>query len=246
MWILAALVLARITGLFIGAPIFSRSNVPSRFRVLLALWIAAALLPVVPKVAVPADAYAVSAAMVGEIGIGLAIGLLARLVLTAFQLAGAVVAFQMGFALADSFDPEAQASTPVIASLHLGMVTLIFLILDGHHMLIRALAASFETFPLGSGLDSELLVQSVMAGSSQMFSTGAQVAAPVAGLMLLLNAMVGFLNRVTPQLSIFNIGFPMTVMGGLLALWAALPRVAGFFLHAYEDLQLQLVGLTQG
>ena len=247
MLILGALVLARVTGLFVGAPIFSRGNVPSRFRVLLAVAIAASLLPVVPVTQpLPEDAYAVAGAMIGEIAIGLAIGLVARMVLTAFQLAGAVIAFQMGFALANSFDPDSETSSPVIASLHLGLVTLLFLILDGHHLLIRALAASFETFPLAAGLASETLTRALLSGASSMFEMGVRVAAPVAGLMLLINAMIGFINRVTPQLSIFNIGFPMTVMGGLLAVLVALPHVASFFLYAYQDLQDQLVAMVQG
>ena len=246
MLVQGALVLARVTGLFVGAPFFSRSNVPRRFRVLMALWITGALLSVVPTSATPTDAVGVAGAMVGEVAVGLAIGLLARLVLTAFQLAGAMIAFQMGFALANSFDPDSETTTPVIATIHLGLVTFLFLLLDGHHLLLRALAASFETFPLASGLQSDLLTRGLLEAASGMYETGARVAAPVAGLLLLINAMVGFINRVTPQLSIFNIGFPMTVMGGLLAVLVAVPRVASFFLHTYQDLQSQLVTLVQG
>ncbi len=244
MLIFAALVLARITGLFIGAPILSRGGVPRRFRVLLSLWLTGTMVSVVPSAEIPSDAVAVTGAMVGELGFGLAIGLLARLALISFQIAGALVAFQMGFALANSFDPDSQSSTPVIATIHLGLVTLIFLLLDGHHLLIRAVAASFETFPVASGFRFELLAESLSDAASLMYQTGAQVAAPVAGLMLLINAMIGFINRISPQLSIFNIGFPMTVMGGLLVVLAALPNLANYFLISYSLLEQRLIALV--
>ena len=79
-----------------------------------------------------------------------------------------------------------------------------------------------------------------------MYLNAAKVAAPVAGLLLLTNAMVGFINRVAPQLSIFNIGFPMTVFGGLLAVLAALPGTARFFLDSYFLLETRLIDLLQG
>jgi len=246
MLILGTLILSRITGLFIGAPILSRNGVPRRFRVILSMWITAAMLPVVPVSEIPTDAIAVVGGVIGEVAIGLAIGLVARLALMAFQLAGAIAAFQMGFALANSFDPDAQTTTPVIATLHLGLVTFVFLLLDGHHLLIRALAASFETFPVASAASSAFLSESLSRSMSLMYEVGAKVAAPVAGLMLLINGMVGFINRVSPQLSIFNIGFPLTVMGGLIAIFTALPRLTHFFLGSYVELEQRLVSMVGG
>ena len=233
---LFTLVFCRVGGLFLVAPLFSRGGVPLRARVLLAVAISICLLPVVPSPAIGGDAASVAAGMTGELAIGVAIGLIARLLLTAFQLAGEIIAFQMGFALASSFDPESEATEPVISTIHLSLVTLLFLVLDGHHLLVRAIAASFDTFPAGAGIESETLARGLLASASEMYETGARVAAPVAGLLLLLNAMIGFINRITPQLSIFNVGFPLTVIGGLLGLLVVLPRLATFFLQAHLDL----------
>jgi flagellar biosynthetic protein FliR len=243
---LFTLVLCRVGGLFLVAPFFSRGGVPLRARVLLAVAISLCLLPIVPSQSSPGDAASVAAGMAGELAIGVAIGLFARLLLTAFQLAGEIIAFQMGFALASSFDPESEATEPVISSIHLGLVTLLFLVLDGHHLLVRAIAASFETFPVGAGLESETLARGLLASASEMYETGARVAAPVAGLLLLLNAMIGFVNRITPQLSIFNIGFPITVVGGMLGLLVVLPRLASFFLQADLELGRRLATLFGG
>ena len=243
---LFTLVFCRVGGLFLVAPLFSRGGVPLRARVLLAVAISICLLPIVPAPASGGDAAAVAAGMAGELAIGIAIGLLARLLLTAFQLAGEIIAFQMGFALASSFDPESEATEPVISSIHLSLVTLLFLTLDGHHLLVRAVAASFDTFPVGAGMASETLARGLLASASEMYETGARVAAPVAGLLLLLNAMIGFINRITPQLSIFNVGFPLTVVGGLLGLLVVIPRLAAFFLQAHLELTDRLGTLFGG
>jgi len=244
--VLFALVMTRVAGMFIGAPLFSREGVPWRFRFLLICALALALLPALRPGELPVDAAAVAGALIGELSIGLCIGLLARFFLTAFQLAGDIASFQMGFALAQSFDPESSESTPVIATIHLGLVTLLFLLLDGHHMLIRSVAVSFTTLPPGSTLESGALTESLFSAAGRMFEIGARVAAPTSGVLLLINGMVGFLNRVTPQLSIFNIGFPMTVIGGLLVVGVSLPGVANCFTEGYVALQGEIAVLVGG
>jgi flagellar biosynthesis protein FliR len=249
------LVMARTTGLFMSAPLLSRAGVPRRARVLLVAAISGSLLAAIPSGSLlaaitasqlPPDAPAVAGAMVSEVAIGLAIGLLARMLVVSFQLAGEVIAFQMGFALASSFDPDSGQATPAIASIQLSLVTLVFLLLDGHHLLIRALAASFEAFPLGARIDFEPLGTSLMDGANAMYATGARVAAPVAGILLLINAMIGFVNRISPQLSIFNIGFPMAIIGGLIAILATLPSVASYFVYEHGELAARLVALLAG
>jgi len=246
MLIAFALALSRVSGMFLTAPFFSRGSVPRRARVLLALGITATLLPTLQLSSVPRDAVNLVGCMIGEIAVGMAIGLLARLLITSFQLAGEIIAFQMGFSLAISFDPDSESSEPVIASIHLSLVTLLFLLLDGHHLLVRSLAASFEPFPLGGALELESLARGLLAAAGDMFEVGMRAAAPVAGLLLLLNAMIGFVNRITPQLSIFNVGFPLTVMGGLLGILLSLPRLASFFADLCVQLESRSAALLGG
>jgi flagellar biosynthetic protein FliR len=241
--ILFTLVAARLAGLFIGAPLFSRRSIPSRFKVMIVFMLAAVLVPAAAVPKVPGDAVGVAGALVGELSIGMAIGFLARLLVSAFQLAGSMIAFQMGFALARSFDPETGASSPVMGSLYLNLATMLFLLMDGHHFLIQAVAASFETFPVGAPVAFGTLTGTVYSSASTMYELGVRIAGPVTGLMLLTNATVGFINRVVPQLSIFNIGFPMTVMGGLLAVMLAVPEVGSFFMRAYAGFESQVMGL---
>jgi flagellar biosynthetic protein FliR len=149
----------------------------------------------------------------------------------------------MGFAMARTLDPSSGMQTTVIATLHLQLVTLLFFFLDGHHLLIRGLAASYDSFPIGASLETGVLSQSLFSASGFMYEIGARVAGPVTGVMLLINALIGFLNRIVPQLSIFNIGFPLTVMSGLVAVALSIPETVAFFLRAYESFEGQLAAV---
>ncbi len=149
MLILFTLVLARILGLFLGGPVFSNPAIPRRFRFGFAIMIAFVLLPTMGTPVLPEDGGAVAGAMVKEGLIGFGLGLIARLFLTGFQVAGGIIAFQASFALASALDPITGARSSVISGLHLSLATVLFLLVDGHHLLLRALAASYGAFPLG-------------------------------------------------------------------------------------------------
>ena len=246
MLILFTLVTARVGGLFLGAPLFSIKVFPQRFKVVLILALAAANLPGLPSTDLPEGAYAVVIAMGSELAIGFAIGLLARLFLLAFQMAGALISFQMGFAMARTFDSMSGASAPVVATMLVQLMTILFILMDGHHLLIRSVAGSYEAFPIGAPLATGALNSSLFSAGQVMYESGARIAGPVTGLMLLINSLMGFLNRIVPQLGIFSIGFVLMVMGGLISLTMALPEMVAFFFRYYEVFEAQLVELLSG
>jgi flagellar biosynthetic protein FliR len=245
MVLLYALVLARVSGVLIGAPLFARAQVDPRLRLLLALGLALAVAPAAQAGTPPGGLDGALAALIGELSIGLSIGLLARFLLAAFQLAGGAISFQMGFAVANAFDPDAAEQVPILATLHLQLATLLVLLVDGHHLLLRALAESYRSFPLAVPLDLGVLAGSLTRAAEALYELGARVAAPVSGLMLLVNAAIGFTNRVVPQLGIFNIGFPLTVLTGLVAVTLQVPELGASVLRALEDLQQDLAALLE-
>jgi flagellar biosynthetic protein FliR len=178
--------------------------------------------------------------------LGFSIGLIVRLVLSAFQIAGGMISFQAGFAMTAAFDPMSGTRSTVMQTLHLNLVTVLFLAIDGHHLLIRSLAASFETVPVATAAIMNDVTSTLFAQGKVLFQTGAVVAAPVTGLLLLINATVGFLNRIMPQLSIFNIGFPMTVFTGMVAVFLAIPGTTNAFLRSFAELEVLLTSLFGG
>jgi flagellar biosynthetic protein FliR len=244
--ILFSLVLARVLGLFLGGPVFSTRALPGRFRLALAVMISLALLPTMGTPHLPEDGGAVAGAMAMEGLVGYGIGFLARLFLTGFQLAGGLISFQASFALASALDPITGARSSVIEGLHLNLATILFLIVDGHHLLLRALAASYGAFPLGGPDPLASLTPALFAETSSLFEHGVRLAAPVTGLLLLVNGIVGFLNRVMPQLSIFNIGFPMVVFTAITAMAFSIPELASAFLRSFGTLESTLATLVEG
>ncbi len=247
MIVLFSLVMARVFGLFLGAPIFSRRGVmPRRVQVILAALIAPMLMPAAMPDQLPQDGFAVTVAMAGELAIGFAVGLLTRFVFAAFQIAGTIMGYQMGLAMANVIDPESNRQMGVLGTLHATMIAVMFLLVDGHHMLIRGIATSFEAFPVGSVLQTGVLAQAVFSSAGGMWEAGARIAAPVTGIMLLINGMMGLINRVVPQLSIFNIGFPLSAFAGYMAVLLTIPESAAFFVRAYSRLELDVARLVGG
>jgi flagellar biosynthetic protein FliR len=117
------------------------------------------------------------------------------------------------------------------------LAAVVFLLLDGHHLLIRALSASYETFPAGAPLRSDALGAAVLGDlGSALWETGVRAAAPLTGILLLINAVLGFLNRASPQISIFNVGFPLSIGAGLLAALLAAPASVDALLRALDAL----------
>jgi flagellar biosynthetic protein FliR len=203
---------------------------------MLALGLTLVMAPVVGS-AYPASAGASIPAMAGlvisEIVIGLAIGLVVRMMLGAVQVAGNVIAMQSGLAFAQSFDPS-QASQGALTSMFLSLlaVTLIFAS-DLHHVLIAGIEHSFSLFPPGrlpSAADFSTLAIKTF---SEMFTLGMQLAAPFVVFGLVLYAAAGVLSRMMPQLQIFFIAMPLNILAGFVLLALSLSAMMLWFLDAF-------------
>jgi flagellar biosynthetic protein FliR len=240
------LVVARVSGLFAGAPVLSHDALPRRYAILLIALIAASLTPLAAPAELPDGASVLVAGLLAEFAIGWCIGLMARLLTSAFQLAGTIAGNQIGLAMASAYDPASGGENEVVGTLHLNLAGMLFLLLDGHHLLIRGLASSFQVFPAGGPLHSDVLAASLFEVGGAVWAIGLQAAAPVAGLMLLTNGVLGFLNRANPQLSIFNVGFPLTALLGFAALLLALPGSVESFTDSFLLLQDEWLGALLG
>lgn len=241
------LVLARIAGLILAAPAFSHALVPVRVRVALAAILAAAIAPVLPApVAPPATLWGLAGAVAVESALGVLLGFVAQLVFAGVALGGQLAGMQMGFGVASLFDPTEQAQVTVIAQWEQLVVLAVFLVLDVHHLLLRALFESFRLVPLGAGTLSAAAVGGTVTLAGDVFSIGLRLAAPVLVVLLLTNATLGVLARVIPQLNVFVLGFPVNVGAGLVALGAALPFTVRFLTGRFEALGPLLDQLVRG
>jgi flagellar biosynthetic protein FliR len=208
----------RVLGLFSTAPVLSHKTVPVRARVAAA---AAVAVVVAPFANVPAGITLASAAGLGlvaqQVAIGLALGFAARLVFAVFEVAGEFIGLQMGFSFAGFFDPHGGSESAVGSWLHT-LAMMLFVALNAHLMLVDALVATFRALPIAADPFALLPLLRLDALGADVFRLALTLALPATLLMLFVNLVLGFTSRVAPQLSIFSVGFPGTLLAGLAAL----------------------------
>ncbi|MBE9533014.1 MAG: flagellar biosynthetic protein FliR, partial [Proteobacteria bacterium] len=172
--------------------------------------------------------------------IGACMGFMLQLLFNAFIIAGQIVAMQMGLGFASMVDPQNGVTVPVISQFYLIFVTLVFLSLDGHLILLKVLAESFVTLPvLPSGLPHTSF-RDLVGQASWMYAAGVLVALPAIGSLMMVNLAFGILSRAAPQISPFSIGFPMTIILGFAIIYFTLPT-ASAHLVTMADQMLQMI-----
>jgi flagellar biosynthesis protein FliR len=241
------LVLARVAGLLIAAPVLGHLLVPVRVRAGIAVVLAGALAAALPPLAAPpVTAWAVAGALVAESALGALLGLVAQFVFAGVQLGGQFVGIQMGFGMEGLIDPGSQASVTVVAQWHHLLALLVFLALDMHHLLVRALVESFHVAPPGGLAIAALGLRGAVALAGELFAIGVRVAAPVLVALLLTNGALGVLARTIPQLNVFVVGFPLNVGVGLVVMGAALPFTFRLLAQRFAELEPTLGALVRG
>ncbi len=231
--------LMRISAMFVAVPLFSLRAVPARVRLILSVAITFVVMPLLPAFPViDMFSYEGIRVAIAQVMIGLSTGFIVQLVFAAIVFAGQGVALSMGLGFASMVDPQNGQQVPVIAQLYVITSTLIFLGLDGHLLLIKMLLDSFTSLPLGIDGITKTNIWDVIAWSSRMFAGGLLLAMPVIVSLLLVNIGFGIATRAAPQLNIFSVGFPVTLMLGIVLIWLTLPNVldqfAGILTDAYD------------
>lgn len=215
----------RVAALFSSAPVLSHRAFPVRLRLAAAAAVAACVAFAAPPAPVPEGGMLVLAA-VEQVAVGLAIGFALQLVFAGVQLAGELAGLQMGLGFATLFDPAAGNQAPVTAAFFSAVAMLVFLAIDGHLVLIGTLAEGFRDLPPGA-LFARLDPQNLARAGSIVFATGLQLALPVLAGVLLVNVALALVARVSPQLNIFSVGFPATLMAGLALMILTAPAWVG-------------------
>lgn len=216
----------RVLAVFSVAPLFSTRGFPVRARIGLALLItlaAQASLPPMPVVDL--NSAQTLGVVVQQVGIGLTIGFVVRLVFAAFELAGEVVGFQMGLNFAAFFDPALGGQTSAVARFFGYMASLLFVVLNGHLLVLMAVTRSFEVFPVTQNFAEALRLMKLYMLGGELFASALWIALPMVALLMFTNLALGFISRVAPQMNVFAIGFPLTLSVGLVGMMATLPML---------------------
>jgi len=220
------LVLTRVSGIFLLAPFFGSLNIPVYIRAGTAFAIAMVLFPVIDQQGIPQIPQSVVGymlAVIVELIVGWLIGFVAYITFAAIHMAGKLLDMQVGFAVVNVVDPTSGQQIPLLGSFLYNLGIIIFLVTNGHHMVISGLFESFQMIPvLGAIFDlsiSDLMVD--MTGG--IFVTGMKIALPVLFAILLTDVGLGVLARTMPQMNIFVVGIPAKIVIGLFVLSIALP-----------------------
>ena len=237
----------RVGSCLMVAPVFSSQAVPVRIRIVLAGAIALILAPLVP---IPAGlaAFSIEGLVVTaqQVVIGIALGFCLQLVFDAVTLGGQLIANSMGLSYALSVDPVRGASSTAVGELYTIFVTLVFLALNGHLRLIEVLADGFRTLPVGgTGFGPSHLWQIVTWGGT-LFSSALAIALPGVTALLIVNLAFGMVSRAAPSLNLISVGFPVTLVFGMLVLCVSVPQLLSGFERLLGEGFMLLQSLSGG
>ncbi|MFC4308524.1 flagellar biosynthetic protein FliR [Steroidobacter flavus] len=224
----------RIGACFMMAPIFGAGFVPPRVRLFLAGAITFIVAPLIPPTNVEVFSFAAVIVTLHQVLIGFASAFALQLIFDALAMGGQLLANTMGLGFAFNVDPLRGVSTPVLGQLYMILVTLTFLAINGHLVLIELLVQGFTTLPVGmTGLDSQMIWRLGEWGS-QLFAGALVVALPGMAALLVVNLAFGVMSRAAPTLNLFAVGFPITLISGLVIMYVGLPSVLAAFNQSLE------------
>ncbi|HTY83623.1 MAG TPA: flagellar biosynthetic protein FliR [Silvibacterium sp.] len=222
---------ARVSGLMVFCPFFGSDAIPAPLKAAFTVLITGLLYPLRGPLQLDLGSWQWLAVMLGEVIIGLLLGLAVNFMMEAPLMAGQVLGVQMGYSLATLFDPQTQADTPVLGELHRLAALLIFLQLDVHHWLLRALVRSFAYLPPGTALVTMACASGFLRAAGGIFLAGVQIAAPALVATVIADVALGFLGKASAQLPVLFIGLAVKNLLGL----AILAGVVARWPHSFSD-----------
>ena len=216
----------RVLAMFTAAPVFSQRSIPMRAKVGLAFLVAVcAQATLVGQPVVSVNSAAALGTLVQQIVVGLAIGFAVRLVFAALEVAGELIGLQMGLNFASFFDPASNAQISAISRFFVQIGTLMFIVINGHLLLLMAVVKSFDAFPVDGNFMQSLAQMRIYEMGSAVFASAFWIALPMIAMLLFVNLALGIISRVAPQMNIYAVGFPVTLTVGLIGIVATLPML---------------------
>tara|TARA_B100000795_G_scaffold257614_1_gene231004 strand:- start:134 stop:907 length:774 start_codon:yes stop_codon:yes gene_type:complete len=236
--------MTRISACLLATPIFSAMSVNTTIRISLALVLTILIYPLHDWPIVDVLSGAGLVMLMEQVVIGVMMGLILQIVFAAVSAAGEFIALSMGLGFAMMVDPNSGVQTPVISQLFVILGTLVFVSIGGHLILIELLLDSFRLWPIGEPQLEMAMVWDVLQWSMLLFSGAAMIALPAMVVLLLTNSAIGVISRAAPSLNVFAVGFPLTLLMGIMVLIVLLPSFMGnvqsLWFQAFQQIRLLL------
>ncbi len=222
------LIFVRMTGLFVTAPIFGRRNIPTYFKVGFAFTVSLLMANTikVDHLLVVDNFLIYTMYIIKEFIVGIVIGFVAYAVFTCIYIAGQIIDMQMGFGMVNVMDPMSNIQVPVTANLYYMAAMLVFLITNGHHLLLKALFHSYTIIPLGTAVIGPELGDNIGYLFQNILSIGFRIGAPVVAAVIICDIVLGIVSKTIPQMNVFLLGMPIKIFIGLLLLLTTIPSFA--------------------
>jgi flagellar biosynthetic protein FliR len=223
------LVLARVSPMFLLAPIFSSRMLPARARGVVAVAISFGLAPIaLHGQQISLDGMTLAGLIGKELLVGLAYAFALAAVFAAISVAGSLLDTAMGFSFGSLIDPITGTQSPILTQLYAMVGVLVFIAIDGDHWMIEGLARSYQLVPISKFPSVNALVGGADHAFVSIFGSAIELAAPVLLAVLLTDCAMGLVARVMPQLNVFAVGFPAKIAVGLLIMGVSLPFIGGW------------------
>lgn len=227
---------ARIGALLMTMPVVGTRIVPARVRLVAAFLITLIVVPLLPPLNVSQSlSFATVMLIVQELLLGVAIGFAFQIVFQVFVLSGQFMALKMGLGFASMNDPANGVQTTVISQFFLMLVTLLFIAVNGHLILIELICTSFRTLPPTEFSFSALQAYQMANLGGWLFASALILSMPVLTALLVINIAFGIMSRAAPQLNIFAVGFPFTLICGMFLIWKGLSAIEVQFEQVFAD-----------
>jgi flagellar biosynthesis protein FliR len=227
-------VFVRVGVIFSLIPFFGADIIPRRLVAMIALFLSLIILPVTPPLAIniqTLNVFSLLLFILHEVLLGISLGMAVYVIFAGVQVAGELMGYSMGFAIVNVIDPMTGTEAPVTANFLYIVAIMLFMVLDGHHMFIRAIQESFTMAPIGVGLPRPGFYQAALSYAASIFVIGLKLSAPVLGILLLVNVAFALITRAIPQMNIFIVSFPVMITVGLVFMIFII-KMMPFFLQA--------------
>ncbi len=230
------LILTRVGGTFLSTPVFSSGGFLTKPKVLFAILLTVVLFPVI-QITPPAGFWRPSVfvlLVISELAVGMLMGMVFNFIFAGIQLAGHVMGFEIGFSLVRSIDPLTNVETVVMSVLWNLIALVLFMTINGHHLIIQTFIHSYQVMPVGTFSLNHDGVMMLMSLSGSIFVIGVQLAAPVLVVVGIVDIIIGLIGRAAPQVQILLIAFPLKILTGLFAAGLSLYFMPSFMQSAVQ------------
>ena len=230
------LVLVRVSGIFVLTPFFSSQNIPNTLKIGFSFILSVLISDIldVSKINFSETSYFVL--VIKELMVGLIIGFICYAFFTSFYVLGQIVDMEIGFGMVNVIDPQNRVQVPIMGNLYYILAFLIFLTMDGHHQIIKALVESYKYIPIGRFKFNQELPNQLINILSTTFKIGFRLSSPVVVAMLLSDILLGILTRVMPQMNVFVVGIPLKILIGLLIICITIPLFSKSSSNVFKEM----------